>query len=87
MLIELITRYDQKKEELRNKFKDAHPSYEDIVKYVVETVTDPDDYYSLDPERIHRIDDGDYQGTLLFIIAATGYQPSKYWAVSVGYGC
>ena len=38
------------------------------------------------PERIHKIDDGDYQGTLLFVIAAKGYQPSKYWAVSVGYG-
>jgi hypothetical protein len=86
MLMDLVSRFESKKEELRNKFKDAHPSYEDIVKYVVETVTDPDDYYSLDPARIHRIDDGDYQGTLLFIIAATGYQPSKYWAVYVGYG-
>lgn len=39
-----------------------------------------------DPERIHQIDDGDYQGTLVFVIGAQGYQPSTYWATSVGYG-
>lgn len=86
MLMDLLSRYDDKKEELRAKIAAAHPSYEDIVKYVVETVSDPDEYDSLDPKRIHVIDDGDYQGTLLFIIAAKGYQPSKYWAVYVGYG-
>ena len=32
------------------------------------------------------IDHGDYQGTLLFIIAASGYQPNKYWFVKVDYG-
>jgi hypothetical protein len=86
MLMDLLSRYDDKKEELRAKMAAAHPSYEDIVKYVIEAVSDPDEYDSLDPERIHVIDDGDYQGTLLFIIAAKGYQPSKYWAVYVGYG-
>lgn len=38
------------------------------------------------PERIHQIDDGDYQGTLIFVIGAGGYQPSRYWYVKVGYG-
>ncbi len=47
---------------------------------------DPDAYDSMDPERIHRIDDGDYQGTLVFVIGASGYQPSTYWYVTVGYG-
>ena len=32
MLMDLVSRFESKKEELRNKFKDAHPSYEDIVK-------------------------------------------------------
>ena len=35
---------------------------------------------------IHVIDDGDYQGTLLYIIPEKGYQPSEYWAVKVSYG-
>jgi len=86
MLMDLVARYDDKKEELRAKLAVAHPSYEDIVKYVVETVTDPDEYDSLDPNRIHVIDDGAYQGTLLFVIGAKGYQPSKYWSVYVDYG-
>jgi hypothetical protein len=45
-----------------------------------------DRYGEPDPTRIHQIDDGDYQGTLLFVIAASGYQPSDYWYVKVGYG-
>ena len=37
-------------------------------------------------ERIHRIDDGDYQGTLVFVIGGKGYQLSTYWYVKVSYG-
>lgn len=65
---------------------DKHPdSYLDIVKKIVEILT-TDEYESIDPERIHQIDDGDYQGTLLFIIGAKGYQPEKYWYVKIAYG-
>jgi hypothetical protein len=72
---------------LRERFSEAHPEdYTAIVKAVVETVADDDAYDSPDPERIHVIDDGDYQGTLLFVIAARGYQPDNYWYVKVGYG-
>ena len=39
-----------------------------------------------DPNRIHEIDDGDYQGTLLYVIAADCYQPNDYWYVRVYYG-
>ena len=39
-----------------------------------------------DPKRIHKIDDGDYQGTLVYVIGSTGYQPSTYWYVKVSYG-
>lgn len=75
-----------KKPDLEAKFRESHPSdYVDIVKAVVEAVT-TDEYNDIDPERIHTIDDGDYQGTLLFVIAAKGYQPSDYWAVFVSYG-
>ena len=47
---------------------------------------DDDSYKQPDPDRITVVDHGDYQGTLLFIIGATGYQPSKYWSVYVDYG-
>src|SRR5690606_41690756 len=59
--------------------------YRAVVKAVCQVIT-PDDYGDIDPERIHEIDDGDYQGTLVYVIAATGYQPDDYWYVRVGYG-
>lgn len=42
--------------------------------------------FDWDTKRITRIDQGDYQGTLVFIFAAKGYQPYRYWGTSVGYG-
>lgn len=37
-------------------------------------------------ENIHVIDDGDYQGMLLFIVPEYGYHPSIYWKFTVFYG-
>lgn len=73
---------------VKARFAEKHPSsYKDIVRIVIETINpEGDDYDQPDPERIHIVDDGDYQGTLLFLIAATDYQPSNYWYVKVGYG-
>ena len=67
--------------------KQIPKSYADIVKAVVTMLHDENDEYETpDPERIHEIDDGDYQGTLIYVIGAGGYQPSDYWYVKVGYG-
>jgi hypothetical protein len=83
---EFVDRFMAKKPELEAKFREAHPSgYIDIVKAAIEVVTTAE-YNDIDPSRIHAIDDGDYQGTLLFVIAAKGYQPSDYWSVFVSYG-
>ena len=64
----------------------APGSYGDIVERVVRAVRDEDVYGQPDPARIHRIDDGDYQGTEVYVIAAEGYQPSDYWYVKISYG-
>lgn len=61
-------------------------NYKDIVKAVVTILQGDEEYDSPDPERIHEIDDGDYQGTLLYVIGNSGYHPYKYWAVKVFYG-
>ena len=86
----MITRFTDKvinkREEIKSYFSTAFPSYESILKKVIEVISDGEDYETPDPERIHRIDDGDYQGTLLFVIAEKGYQPSNYWSVFVYYG-
>jgi hypothetical protein len=87
MIKKFIRRFDAKRDELREHFRKHEPdSYMDIVKEVVKAIGNPDDYCSPDPERIHVIDDGDYQGTLVFVIGGTGYQPSTYWYVTWGYG-
>lgn len=88
MITSFVDRFESGKEALRAKFASEAPaSYEAIVTEVISVITD-DEYEanSPDPKRVHQIDDGDYQGTLLFVIAAKGYQPSDYWYVKVGYG-
>jgi hypothetical protein len=87
MIQEFVKVWDEHKSDIEAKLKTAHPSYTDLVKYVVEMLHDHlDEYGAPDPKRIHAIDDGDYQGTLVYIIAASGYQPSTYWAVKISYG-
>ena len=71
---------------LKEKFQQKHPeTYKELVKNVIEVLTDGE-YDSIDPERIHEINDGDYQGTLVYVIADKGYQPSKYWYCRISYG-
>ncbi len=63
-----------------------HPSYGDLVKRLIVSLRDPDGYGNPDPDRITEIDHGHYQGTLVYIVAEDGYQPSTYWATTVNYG-
>ena len=87
MIQKFVDRFMAGKEKLKEMFSEKHPdSYIDIVRTVVSVLHDEEEYASPDPERIHQIDDGDYQGTLVFIIGADGYQPSTYWGVLVSYG-
>lgn len=86
MIDAFVKQWDARKSEVRAEFATKHPDeYLDVVKAVVRILGDGS-YGSPDPERIHLIDDGDYQGTLVFVIGADGYQPSDYWYVKVGYG-
>jgi len=66
--------------------------YSDLVKLVVNQILnnstgDYDDYH-WDAEQITEIDDGDYQGTLIYLIPLSTYQPSEYEYLMtyVGYG-
>lgn len=86
---ELVARFDAKREEVRGNLckmliDNNWINYIDIVKIVIKAVHYG--YGSPDPQRIHEIDDGDYQGTLLFVIPADEYQPWNYWYVKVCYG-
>lgn len=80
-------------EELRTRTDLNDCCYLDLVKLVVKYIFNGgrdvegfcDDY---DPNHITEIDNGDYQGTLLFLIPTMTYQPceSEYLMTYVGYG-
>lgn len=89
MIQTFVERWDRRKDEVRTELAAKHPSeYADVVRAVVKALRSDDDYDAdiPSPERIHLIDDGDYQGTLVFVIGSEGYQPSTYWFVKVAYG-
>jgi hypothetical protein len=87
MIQEFVDRFMAKMGEISSVFEEKHPEeYKDVVRAVISALHDPDSYRSIDPNRIHQIDDGNHQGTLVFIIAESGYQPDDYWYVKVSYG-
>lgn len=88
MIQEFVDIFIKNKEVLKEQYRRKFPgSYTEIVKSVIELLTDRDEYCGVpDPNRITVIDDGDYQGTLLYIIGEVEYQPSTYWRIFVDYG-
>lgn len=67
-------------------------TYLDLVKLAFSTIYNDDSveytHKQLNCERITEIDDGDYQGTLIFMIPFKTYQPDEgeYLMTYVGYG-
>jgi hypothetical protein len=92
MLKIIVSQWDKNKDELRSilsKRKDLNDlEYKDLVKLTFEVILNNGLYDPLDLDRIHEIDDGDYQGTLLFLIPFKAYQPGEYdyLMTYVGYG-
>lgn len=89
MIQQFVDAFIAQEEAIKSEWRLVEPdSYEDLVKRVVMALADARDSYEGNPdaERITVIDHGDYQGTLLFIIGARGYQPSKFWSIFVNYG-
>lgn len=82
MIQEVIQKWETNKSKLKQKFKThkAHSglSYETIVKYIFEIIINDsdDDYENYDVSKMTVIDDGNYQGSQIFIIPKDTYQPS-----------
>lgn len=86
MIEEFVNRFMERKSGLESMFTKNPPnSYANIVEAVIRVIQG-EDCLNPDPDTIHEIDDGDYQGTLLYVIPAKTYQPSTYWYVFVLYG-
>lgn len=88
MITEFIKKWEANKHLIERQFAEKHPKdYKEIVKAVIEILDDKEDYSRTpNSEIIHEINDGDYQGTLIYLIPERTYQPSNYWYVKVGYG-
>lgn len=84
----IVAAWDANKDKLKAFFAAKHPdSYLEVITAVVQMLHDSMTGYSKpDPARITEIDHGGYQGTLVYVIGATGYQPAAFWYVKVGYG-
>lgn len=88
MIKEFVKAWNKNKDLLLKEFENTPPnSYSDIVETLITIVINPYlkenehkiDYpmsEGLDIEKLHIIDDGDYQGTTIYIIPFNTYQPS-----------
>jgi hypothetical protein len=84
MIQEIINQWEANKHKLCHYFTKNHPgSYEEIVKKIFELVI-----VGYDAKKITKIDDGDYQGTQIFLIPKDTYQPdiSNYIFTHTYYG-
>lgn len=90
-----LAKWDANKDKLRKRFEEGTGwnvcGYVDILKAIVETVLnegEPAWADQWDSSHIAVIDDGAYQGTLLFLIPLDTYQPepSEYLITYVDYG-
>ena len=96
MIKEFVLAWDANKEKLRNYIashdQEEYNEYSKIVRMIFEQVINPyykgTEYSEFDLNKIHEIDDGDYQGTLMYLIPCETYQPSQweYVITFVGYG-
>lgn len=87
MIADFVLTWEAKKNELAEQYRREHPdSYEGIFEDVVRLLGSCDDYEVPDADRITVINHGSYQGTIVFVVGAKGYQPDTHWACSVSYG-
>lgn len=88
MIEKFINIFNKHKSELKQHLAKQHiKEYKDIVTIVIDFLAKHDsECETLDPTRIHEIDDGNHRGILLYIIPCNDYNPSHYWSVKINYG-
>ncbi len=95
MLKILVRKWDENKEKLQHELSTRESvklyEYKDLVKLTFEVIYNVGevwDHNQLDLNHMTEIDNGDYQGTLLYLIPFDSYQPSEYEYLMtyVGYG-
>lgn len=79
MIKEFVQAWDKNKSTLEQYFKthtqDAYDSYESLVRLLFNIVINPAMVKPFNTENIIELDDGDWQGTQVFILHRNTYQP------------
>lgn len=95
MIKEFINKWDKYNKDLEKYFKEneqkKYSNYKEIVKLLFDIVINRNecfDYDKFDTKNILVIDDGNYQGTQIFILHKSSYQPSlkEYVYTNTYYG-
>lgn len=91
MIQSFVDKFIASQDIIKDKISKKCPGgYKNLVQLAIESLgTEDDSSYNSplpDPSRIVEIDQGDYQGTLVFVIGEYGYQPITYWYARVNYG-
>ena len=82
MIQSVVKQWEENKHKLEEYFKttkqeEYSSSYKTILQKIIElVVTEKDEYNKYDATKITVVDDGDYQGTQIFLIPTNTYQPS-----------
>jgi hypothetical protein len=81
MIQSVVKQWEENKHKLEEYFKttkqeEYSSSYKTILQKIIElVVTEKDEYNKYDATKITVVDDGDYQGTQIFLIPPDTYQP------------
>lgn len=91
MNADFVKSWDKHKDELENYFRTTpqcdYDSYKKLVIALLNKVINVDlDWDEFNTEKVHEIDDGNYQGTLVFLVPESRYQPDRYFYTMVWYG-
>lgn len=92
MLKYCVEKWDKNKDKLEQALRDdiklSKRSYHDLLVATIQNIFHDGDDIKWNTERITQIDDGDYQGTLLFVIPMDTSEPcaSEYLITYVSYG-
>lgn len=93
MVQSIIVQWEQNKDKLREYFKNTkqaeYSDYTSIVKAIFKLVVlEADECNSFDVDKMTVINDGDYQGTQIFLIPKETYQPNAcdYIVTNTYYG-
>lgn len=88
MIDSFVKRFNEKTSEIKQFLREMTdlPSYEELFRMLCDALYDEDDYGTPNSATVQRVSYGDYEGTLVFIVANSTCYPSAVWCTHIRYG-